>query len=70
MATLTAIVSKGQKSRHYNQDVPLEENAARLYPESEHNQAAWIRAIRYMRRRSPSIWQLDTKVLADKTQRY
>lgn len=70
MAKLAAVTANGEKSRQYNQGVPLEEHAARLYPESEHNQTAWIQAIRYMRRRLPSIWQLDTKVLADKTQRY
>lgn len=71
MQKLTAIASKAPKSRHYNQSVPLEEHAARLYPDSQHNQSAWIKAVRYMRSHTPSIWQLDTQIRPDKNlQRY
>lgn len=70
MAKLTSVTAKTPKSRHYNQHIPLEENAARLYPESEHNQAAWIRAVRYLRRGASSLWTLDKLVTASSTQRY
>lgn len=70
MAKLLAVTANAPKSRQYNQGVPLEENAARLYPESEHNQTAWIRAVRYLRRGASSIWTLDKLVTASGTQRY
>lgn len=56
MARLTA-VSTTQKSRHYNQGTPLQEIAARLFPDSAFNQAAWTAAVAYLRSRS--LWVLD-----------
>jgi hypothetical protein len=70
MRKLASVTAKTPQSRQYNQSVPLEENAARLYPESEHNQAAWIREVRYLRRGAASIWTLDKLVTASGTQRY
>lgn len=70
MPKLSAVTGKAQKSRQYNQGVPLEENAARLYPESEHNQTAWIRAVQYLRRGASSLWALDKLVQASVKQRY
>lgn len=70
MAFLSAVAATGPKSRQYNQDVPLQEHAAHLYPESAHNQAAWIRAVQYLRRGPSSLWTLDKLVSASRTQRY
>lgn len=70
MQKLAAVAATAQKSRHYNQDVPLEDHAARLYPESNHNQAAWIRSVRYLRRGAISIWALDRRIQASSMQRY
>lgn len=56
MARLAAVTTQ-QKSRHYNQDTPLQETAARLYPDSAFNQAAWTSAVEYLRRRR--LWILD-----------
>lgn len=71
MQKLTAVTARQSKSRHYNQAIPLDEHASRLYPNSQHNQSAWIQAVRYMRSHTPSIWQLDTQVRPDKSlQRY
>ena len=44
--------------------------ATRLYPESVHNQEAWIRAVQYLRRGAASIWTLDKLVTASTTKRY
>jgi len=57
-------------SGHYHQGVPLEVQAAHLFPDSEFNQSAWIKAVRYLRRREPSIWKLDRPIGATPTQRY
>lgn len=70
MATLSSIPFNSQKSRQYNKNVPLQECAARLYPNSAHNQAAWIRAVGYLRRGASSIWTLDKLVQASSTRRY
>lgn len=59
MATLVSVMAKGPKSRHYNQDEPLEHCAARLFPGHEYNQAAWIRAVAFLRRKATSRWVLD-----------
>lgn len=70
MQKLAAVTVKAPKSRHYNQDVPLADHAARLYPESAHNQAAWVRSVQYLRRGPYSIWTLDKLVSVSRTQRY
>lgn len=37
----------------------LSERAAQLYPDSLHNQAAWVRSVAYLRNMSTSGWALD-----------
>lgn len=59
MAKLNSVKLPAAASGHYHQGVPLETQAARLFPEHQFNQAAWIKAVRYLRRREPSIWKLD-----------
>lgn len=67
MATLNLLKSPAPASEHYHQGVPLETQAARLFPEHQFNQAAWIKAVRYLRRREPSIWKLDRPIGATVT---
>lgn len=62
MHPLKSVKSPAPQSGHYHQGVPLETQAARLFPDNQFNQAAWIKAVRYLRRREPSIWKLDRPV--------
>lgn len=68
MAKLSAVSSRAPKPKQYNQGIPLEQSAALLHPDSEHNQKAWVRAIKYLRQREPSIWTLDKIVSISATQ--
>lgn len=67
MASLRFANQPMPTSGHYHQGVPLETQAARLFPDSGFNQAAWINAVRYLRRREPSIWKLDRPLGATMT---
>lgn len=68
---LAAIAVPSRASGHYHQGIPLDEHAARLYPGSAHNQAAWVSAVGYLRRGRVSKWALDRPVTASSdTKRY
>ncbi len=71
MVQLHFAKSPAAGSGHYHQGVPLEKHAARLFPDNQFNQDAWIKAVRYLRRREPSIWKLDRPIGATaNTSRY
>ena len=71
MAKLLAVAKHSRPSRQYNQGVPLQQHAARLYPCNAHNQAQWVKAVQFLRSHQPSIWKLDTFVnQTPNTQRY
>lgn len=61
---LVALAVPSRASGHYHQGTPLKEHAARLYPDSAHNQAAWISAVQHLRRGRVSHWTLDRPVTA------
>lgn len=68
---LAAIAVPSRASGQYHQSVPLDCQAAAHYPESAHNQAAWISAVQFLRRGRVSIWTLDKPVAASsKIKRY
>lgn len=68
---LAAVAVPSIASGQYHQGIPLEEDAARLYPDSAHNQAAWVSAVQYLRSKRVSMWTLDKLVTASgSTKRY
>ncbi len=67
---LASIAVPSRASGQYHQGMPLDEHAAQLYPDSEHNQAAWISAVQFLRRGRVSSWALDKPVTASRINRY
>lgn len=61
---VVAIAVPSRASGHYHQGTPLDQHAAQLYPDSAHNQAAWISAVQFLRRGRVSGWTLDRPVTA------
>lgn len=47
------------RSRQYREGETLDEMAAKLWPDSEHNREAWKRSVGHLRSFTPSRWKLD-----------